>query len=202
MYCGKKGYVHLKVGYARVDAVRSRLADAFMQLAKDPDDALVMMDCDHELPVDIVEALASEPHHVGVCGALAFRRGQPYDAQFYFRSSKDGKFYNLVDWEPGLHECTFVGTGAVAIKRWVFDKLIETGRQQPFFRYKYIEGNVTTFPTEDVYFGELCEAAGISHWCDTRIEVPHLTQMRVTRETWEQYKRDNPDKLKYKEVEL
>jgi hypothetical protein len=66
-----------------------------------------------------------------------------------------------------------VGSGAIAIWRWVFDRLEEAGFGWPYFRYEY-PADYGYDQSEDVFFARCCYAAGVEHFCDTGVEVPHL----------------------------
>jgi hypothetical protein len=189
-----QGYSLLATGYQRTDTARNYLIDVFLKNTTDPDDCLVMLDCDHAHPVDIVERLAA--HNVGVVGALAFRRGEPFDPCFFVRTP-DGKLAHLLEWR-GLMRGAVVGTGAVAIRRWVFDKLTEAGFGWPFFRYAYTDEETlraSGFQSEDVYFALNCEKAGIPHHCDTTLVTPHLITSAVDDETWKRWVTAHKDQI-------
>lgn len=188
---GRLGYTRIFHPYSRTDLTRSNIVKAFLEKATDPDDVLVMLDNDHLHPYDIIERLARHPHEIGVVGALAFRRGQPHYPCFFVKDGL-GQFSIPTEWEPNaLLKGTIVGTGAVAIKRWVFDALEQAGMAWPHFRYTYVpEGEVQ--PSEDIYFGECCEQVGVAHYCDTSIETPHLTVATVDSNSWVEWMNDHP----------
>lgn len=200
MDCGANGYLRLGLPYMRTDTARNVLVREFLSHAKDPNDTLVMLDCDHNYPQDVVSRLAA--HTQGVVGALAFRRGEPFDPLFFIRMA-DGNLHSVASWEDSatVIPCACVTTSAIAIKRWVFDRLHLTGFNVPYFRYKYVDNNGHTFPTEDMYFGEICERAGIPHHCDVTLEIPHLTVSEVVKASWEKYLADNQDEtIEYEKV--
>jgi hypothetical protein len=194
MFCGHAGFTKLSLPYMRTDAARNEYAKAFLEKSQQPTDVLVMMDNDHTFQADIVPRLVAdisdEEHGVGVVGALAFKRGEPFEPCFFTRGP-DGDLHSMVDWEQGIIPGTVIGHAAVAIARWVFEKLLATGHPYPFWRYTYTDG-VWASPSEDMWFGRICEEAGITHWCDTRLECPHLILGQVDKNTWDMYLRANP----------
>lgn len=193
MRCGGLGYKRLALPTLRTDVARNRLVDAFLAQTTDPDATLVMLDADHSHPADIVERLAKTDY--GVIGALAFRRCAPFDPCAMLRGA-DGDLHAIATWAPDTDvlPCTVVGTGAIAIKRWVFDKLAAEGLSAPYFQYVY-PANTTVFPTEDVYFGLICEHAGIAHHVDVTLITPHLTVGSVDETSWADWLTDHPDIL-------
>lgn len=187
--CARRGYNFLALPYTRTDDARNTacLALARMMEAGGSDrDTLVMLDCDHEHPPDIVERLVA--HDVGVVGALYFRRSHPYDAMAFFRDEA-GELRTPLEWtaEAGLTPCAVVGTAAIAIQAWVFKRLMAAGYRWPWFRYCYSEDGLTQ-PTEDMYFGRICELAGIPHHVDFGLMTPHLTLSRVDETVFERYR--------------
>lgn len=196
-HCGRlKDYHRLKLDRHLPPAhARNAACQAFMEVEEiggkkvqqSPDDTLVMLDCDHLMQEDIVPKLAA--HTVGVVGALATSRGDvPFICAFGY--GKDGSVYNLSEWEDGeLAECMVVGSGAIAIKRWVFYRLQHC--QPSWFRYQY--GGYRFESTEEMYFGYECAKAGISHYVDTSIWIPHLTSAYTTPDEWRAYYRDHPE---------
>ena len=183
------GFERIRCNYSRVDVARNRIAKRFMELTSRPKDTLVMLDTDHTHPMDIVGRLAR--HDYGVIGALCFRRGEPFDPQFYVRG-EDGELRQPVEWDPeGIDKGTIVGTGAIAIQRWVFEKLEQDGHHYPWFRSIYTDGD-DTFLGEDWYFGLICEKASIPHYCDFSTVSPHMRVAYVDAKTWDTYRAMNP----------
>lgn len=173
MYCGMRRYDRIGLPSTRVDRTRNAIAKLFVEQSTHPHDVLVMLDCDHVHPPDIVERLASHAPQLGVVGALLFRRSWPHDALF-FAIDDEGQMRGADAWETdGLYRCAVTGSGAIAIRRWVFDKLAAAGYEWPWFRYEYPpEHNYDQ--SEDVFFARCCHAAGVYHYCDTGVESPHL----------------------------
>lgn len=189
--CILRGYTRISVAYQTTEMARNRIAKSFLEVAKNPNDVIVMLDGDHYHPADIVVRLAEVPSEIGVIGALYFRRGPPYDPLFYSRTA-DGKLRNMAEWEDGLiYEGVAVATGAIAIKRWVFEKLDAEGLGYPYFQYTYPE-NSEFHMTEDIFFALQCEKAGIPHYCNTGLVTPHLTVRAIDKQDWKNYVKENP----------
>lgn len=190
---GGRGYKRLCLPYMRTDTARNKFVESFCALTGDPEDVLVMLDADHNHPQDIADRLAA--HSVGVVGALAHRRSEPYDPCAFFRG-EDGQLHAIAKWEEGatLLQCAVVGTGAIAIKRWVFTKLEEAGLEWPWFRY-YYPPNTKVYPTEDMYFGMCCEAVGIPHYVDVSLCTPHLTVNEIDESSWRDWMADHPGEI-------
>lgn len=194
-WCGHKGYSRIAIPYTRTDMARNSIVKMFMENSHDDNDALIMLDCDHAHPVDIVERLAAHDPERGVVGALYFRRGSPYDPLFFFVEEAplsppvDGGILRApAEWEHGkTYECDVVATGAICIRRWVFDALKAAGIAWPYFRYVYPEPHYQQ--TEDVYFGLRCKEAGVKHYCDTSLIIPHLAIQGINLDSWVEARR-------------
>jgi hypothetical protein len=184
MYCGLKHYKRIKTPYMRTDRTRNVMIKKFIEMSRNPNDVLVMLDCDHEHPPNIVERLAGHDPDRGVVGALTFRRSDPYDPVF-FAMDENGGMHGVKAWDPGgIYQCTVVGHGAVAVRRWVFDRLDEAGYTWPYYRYEY-PAKWGYDQSEDVYFARCCAAAGIHHYCDTGVETPHLIKGVADTAFWQ-----------------
>ena len=189
MTAGLNGYARISVPYGRTDAVRNLIVDAFRNLPGEPDDVLIMVDCDHAHPPDILPRLAMRPE--GVVAALAFRRSAPFEPMWFVRRP-NGRLQSPAEFEPGLYECQAAGTGAIAVKRWVFDDLAKRGHEY-FFRYEYREDKDGWRSSEDMHFAKLCEDAGIPHYVDCTLEIPHLRIDVVDSERWRRYRDEHPE---------
>lgn len=189
MHAGMIGAMRISVPYQRVDAARNQMVEAFRAIATSPDDTLVMLDCDHRHPESIIERLAVRK--MGVTAALAFRRSKPYEPMFFVRDSK-GQLRSPGITKPVTYECDATGTAAVAIKRWVFDRLAEAGDHY-FFRYEYRDCPFGWRSSEDMYFAKLCEDAGIKHHVDCSLVTPHMGIKNVDQGTWEEYREEHPE---------
>ena len=178
---GMAGYARLAMPYHRTDMARNIIVKKFGEVAE-AQDTLVMLDDDHIHPPDIMERLVK--HNVGVVGALAFARGAPFFPCAFVRDTQ-GEMRFVAEPVCGLQQVNAVGTGAIAIKRWVFDKLNEAGFSWPFFRYEYPPQE--TMPSEDMYFARICELAGIPQYCDMDTITPHLIASTVSADSWQQW---------------
>jgi hypothetical protein len=182
------GAVRLYTPYQRVDTARNRLVNGFLAASSEREDTLVMLDADHLHPAQAVPHLASFKE--GVVGLLYFRRTNVYSTTgpdpLMFHLTPTG-FEPVREWTPGaLVACDMVGTGAIAVKRWVFEALGAAGCPRPWFRYVYKDGE-SIFPTEDAYFGLLCHHAGIPHFCDTGLVTAHLTWETIDADSYRVY---------------
>jgi hypothetical protein len=168
--------------------------ETFCAQTDDPEATLIQLDSDHNHPQDILDRLAA--HDCGVIGALAFRRCEPFDPCAMFRGA-DNQLHSIATWEDGatVIPCTVVGTGAIAIKRWVFDALRDKGYKPPYFKYFYPD-ETKAYPTEDVYFGLICDDAGIAHHVDVSLVTPHMTIGEVDAASWTQWLSDHPEDMK------
>jgi hypothetical protein len=106
----------------------------------------------------------------------------------------NGDIHHLANFPPGLYEMAQVGTGAIAIQRWVFDELDRQGLGPWYFRYDYRVGpqGELHMPSEDMHFGELCRQAGIPHYVDTSFESPHVALGFVDKQVHLDYWADHP----------
>ncbi|MCH7611709.1 MAG: hypothetical protein IIB10_13615, partial [Chloroflexi bacterium] len=174
------GIQRIRHPYARVDVARNRIQKAFMANASHPDDSLTMLDNDHVHHPETVLRLIS--HNVDVVGALAFRRGEPYDPQIYVKG-ENGEYQQPADWKPSLLKGTIVGAAAICIRKKVFDKLEAAGIHYPYFRMMYTD-NKDHFLGEDWYFGLLCDEVGIPHHCDMGLIAPHIDNLFIGDKPW------------------
>jgi hypothetical protein len=194
MRAGAQGFARINIGYSRIDVARNTVVKAFILQSKSDDDTLVMMDCDHTHPHDVVERLAR--HNEDVVCALAFRRCPPYDPQIY-RHNEEGVLVQPSEWGQGLLKIDAFGFAAVAIKRRAFRKLEDSGIAYPWFRFWYPKGMTfdNSFPSEDIFFGLACESAHIDCYCDTTVVCPHLSIGVIDQKSWDDYVADHPEML-------
>lgn len=198
-HCGLNGHKHIRLGYSRTDFARNKITEAFMKVSTRDNDLLVMLDCDHVYPVDIVSRFAAHDPTKGVVGALAFRRGEPYDPLFFLRL--DGGLRAVAELDYGfLYPCAIVSTSAISIRRWVLLELEQRGQHYPYFRYEYPTGDA--LPSEDMYFGRICEQSGIFHYCDTSIIIPHSSQSWVDKDVHEAFMKSHQELLSTKKFEV
>lgn len=167
--------------YARTDVNRNE----FARMLLDSDFThLAMLDTDHLHRPDVIEMMArhvvQDPDKL-VVGGLHFRRGQPFEPCVFFKGD-DGLFHAPAEWPRALMRVDILGHGTLLVSRKVFEQI-----QGPWWEYRYKpfqEGVKAVYPSEDVYFSELCTAAGIKLWCDTTLTSPHQTESWVDEETF------------------
>lgn len=188
---GRRGHKRqASIGYTRTDNARNLLCKAFAEAPGRHDDMLVMLDVDHLHPTDILDRFAAHDPSEGVVGALAYRRGEPYDPLFFIRDEA-GALRSPASLDYGkTYKCAIVSTSAIAIRRWVFAELTQRGYAYPWFRYEYPTNG--SQPSEDMYFGRICEQAGIWHYVDTGLIIPHAAQTWINREVHEAFLKANP----------
>jgi hypothetical protein len=197
---GRLGYGLIAPPYMRTDIARNVICRAFMHETDNPNSVLVMLDGDHEHPIDVVERLVNRlaqyegesellgGQRMGVLGGLYFRRSAPYDPLFFKRAPNGVGYMTPAEFDDDqIYESDHVGTGAIAIRRWVFDELIQYAPL--YFKYIYDEDNLPEEQAgEDTYFANICERHGIKHWVDTGLVTKHLRLQTIDRSTWETYK--------------
>lgn len=106
------GAVRINREYQRVDMARNDAVKTFLKNTKDDGDVLIMLDCDHLYPRDIIPKLAKSCDYLHeVVGALAFRRSLPYDPVFYDLND-EGKATIPTSFTGGMVRCDIVGTEA------------------------------------------------------------------------------------------
>lgn len=176
------------VPYCRTDEARNMLTQLFLKKAQGDDDRLIMLDCDHIHPPDVLARLAA--HDVDVVGALYFRRvavDSPSEpTPLLWRIGQNGYEF-MHDYPKGqLVECDGVATGAICIKRKVFRMIEEKVEPYPFFRYNYRNG-LDQFPTEDVDFSARVTQAGAKIFCDTSLVTKHIVWAWLDENTWTRY---------------
>ena len=173
MMIAATGVSLIRVPYGRTDIVRNRMA---MGLLDSDYTHLLMLDADHEHPVDIVQRLARWvllDDTVQVVGGLNFKRSSPHEpCAFIFGA--DGSIYQPAEWERGLIEVDALGTGSILIAREVFEAI-----QPPWFYNIYDEVWMDSWPGEDIGFSRNCKAAGIRLWVDTTTTSPHITTRKI-----------------------
>lgn len=185
-YSARCGYERLYLGYTRTDMARNQLVKAFREATSDPDDLLILFDCDQLHEAEAAERLASA--RVPVVGEVAYRRGPPFDPLIQVKDA-DGRL-RVPDQDVreghGLLPVATISTGGIAIQRSVFDRLDAAGWKYPFFRYLY-QDDTDEFPTEDIYFCFACRDAGIPMFADLDLKSPHLVPWWVdqaARDKW------------------
>jgi hypothetical protein len=180
----------LSVPYGRVDVARNAIVDVFLRMSDSAEDVLVMLDNDMVHPPDVVVKLVESMRAEGrVIGAAYRRRNEPFDWLAFRREEPrvrpgmtPGPIGNLKplrdeDLTGDLVAVDMIATGAIAIRRSVFD-VLRAASPEPWFRYAY-QDRTWDMPSEDVYFCRVCEWAGVPMWCHTGIVSKHLTTIEV-----------------------
>jgi hypothetical protein len=193
MAAGQKGHKLIHIPHARTDVARNEIVNIFLDNSSSPEDVLVMLDIDHDHPMDTVERLAASPGDI--TGALAFRRSAPYDPQFYLAAEvepgevKEGDYvFQMSEWPKGQLEVEAVGFGAVAIKRRVFDVMKEAGEPFPYFRISYDHYRRGKAPGEDIPFCYAAKRLGLKVMVDTTFETPHHGVVAIGERAYRQHK--------------
>lgn len=180
MAIAAKGGAFLREPYRRTDLQRNLIVEHF--LSDERFSHLLMLDCDHRHPPDIVERLRArfeeDPARL-VVGGLAFRRGVPFDPCMYVANAA-GDVYVPEQWEAGaLLKVDIVGTAAVMFSREVFGRL-----KKPWFKFDYDHVDEDAWPGEDIAFSRQCMEAGIPIWVDTGVVSPHYIDSYIDENTF------------------
>lgn len=161
-----------------IAAVRNNLVE---QALHDGCSHLLMMDTDqvYRTPGMVDRMLSHDAH---VVGAPVHRRYPPFDA-ILLRGSV-GKFKYIPDSEVysgDLIDIDAIGTGCIMFRMDIFDEI-----EPPWFE---IGTDAETGKTigEDIGFCSKVKAAGFDIKADTSIEIGHLTQFEVNRNTYEMF---------------
>lgn len=182
----------------RTDTARDTIVAEFMRLSKDPDDTLVMLDCDHEHPENILETLVNDD--APVVTSLAVRSNPSFPAPCMWKNDSNGIPRIPTEWKEGLDQYDVVGAGAIAIKRSVFEKLKNAGYDQMYFFYQYEPGD--TRVSDEIGFSQMCNELQIPMYVDTRIESPHCIAGTLDKTSWKQYCDEHPVVIKEHKVSV
>lgn len=143
---------------------------------------ILMLDSDHEHPVDIVERLAKWVvafPEVKVVGGLNYSRRPPY-APCAHMQDEDGTWYVPSVFIPGtLTSVDMLGTGSILINREVFEDI-----EPPWFDFDMSRWDEGIYGGEDTYFSKKCKDAGIDLWVDPDVVSPHIDYRGITEETF------------------
>lgn len=193
LQCLRKGWPMFPRLYGRTDINRNEFA---RQLLDSDYTHLLMLDTDHIHPPDVVERLVrwviEDPKRL-VVGGLHFRRGEPYDPCMFIKD-KDGAYHAPVEWpKNSLLKVDSMGHGSILIAREVFERL-----PGPWWQYTYDKWTPAfnwVFPSEDIYFCDLCMKHGIDLWCDTSQTSPHMIDALVDGEAFQKWLADHPEAI-------
>lgn len=184
----RRGYPLIDSPYRRADVHRNEMADV---LLKSDYTHLCMLDSDHMHPSDIVERLARwfmQDSTRLVIGGLNFRRAEPFDPCIFVRC-EDGKLRPPFNWPARLFQVDAMGMGSILIHRKLFETL-----SYPWFAYAYPERGA--FPSEDMFFSNMCGARDVALWCDPSAVSPHLGQTAIHEAHFRQWVEQNTQSIK------
>lgn len=179
MNIAAQGPAFLQIPYGRTDMVRNRMAT---ELLKSDFTHLLMLDIDHIHPMNIVQLLSRwvlmDADKYEVVGGLNFRRSAPFEPCAFY--ANEHGIFAPAEWDKGaLLKVDAIGTGSILISRRVFERL-----EPPWFFNLYDDIWRDNWPGEDIGFSQLCRDNGIGMWVDTETTSPHITNARVTEETF------------------
>ncbi len=176
----------------QLDLYRTRACEALMRSKTLTH--LLMLDADHDHPVDIVAKLASRviatmdsPEPVEIVAGLNFSRAPGHKACCYadadptnpWDTQSEKGLAPVVGWPQwGLMEVAIAGTGSMLIAKTALEKL-----KRPYFfmpsRWNDPTGSVM-WPGEDVGFAIRCREAGVKQYIDVECTSPHLAKRWIT----------------------
>jgi len=125
-------------------------------------------------------------HEVDVLGALCFRRGAPHQPTLFMgTNSHKGPYISLESWDDDFIEVDATGMAFALITKRCFERIsgspmptyeerADQDRHPDFFRWQGAVG-------EDLRFCQDVKDAGGRIIVDTRIEIGHMSELRVTR---------------------
>lgn len=171
------GEIHFEVGDSSPSRARNNLAQRFLE---GNCDQLLFIDSDILFTTDQVLETVSRKDLVTGAFYMAKQDGP---VKPIFNALEPGKIPAMRP--DGMQEVRYMGTGFLCIKRPVFEILIKKfGEElayqrdeapQPTINYAFFQeknyrfaNGFTRFLTEDWYFCQLCQDAGISVWADMR----------------------------------
>lgn len=191
-----RGPTQIWVPPMRVDLARNKAVEAFL---KSDCTHLLMLDCDHRHPADVVERLTRwmvrDPAKQIISG-LSFRRGPPYDPTVY-RVDEDGTVNAFLSWEPGLVRADIVGGPCLLVSRDVYETI-----PAPWFAFRYENAEMGLYPGEDIYFSLKCGEYNFPIYVDTTCVSPHATEAWVDEKMYRAYIESRGGIEKLKELSL
>ena len=189
----QQGFPLLPRHYARCDIHRNEFGRTMLNHPEFSH--LIMLDSDHVHPPDVVQQLAqiaaAAPEKL-VIGGLNFRRTAPYDP-CVFKADEAGLLRQPATWGEGLLEVDVLGHGCIIIAREVFERI-----PPPWWKYDYggdysDPGQIYPFWSDDVYFSHLCGEHGIKLWCLTTLTSPHIAEVPVGPELFQEHLKAHPE---------
>lgn len=151
------------------------------------DDDMIWQPGDVGRLVDTWKALVAETgDNAAICGGLCHRRGAPYDPTLYVSDQKGGYRY-LETWDRDIVAVDATGMAFVLIPLAAIERITGiawpevTKRKDlpppPVFRWDGVLG-------EDLQFYRQARLKGIKVYVDTRIEIGHIGELIINRDTF------------------
>jgi hypothetical protein len=129
---------------------------------------LFMVDDDHVFDRRLLINLLDR--HVPIVGAAAVSRKPPYYVCAYAHGTNHAM--GILDFTPEMQEVEAVGTGAILIRREVFEAL-----ESPWFEVGF-DANGRNI-SEDIIFCQRAREAGYDIWLDATQMIGHLTGVAI-----------------------
>lgn len=178
--CGPQERIELvKSAHSFHILARNQMADAM------EGEWLLQLDMDHSFEPDLLARLLNlmnkydrPDYRVGVVGGLYLHKQPPYNPTIWQFTGQEDQTVPILNWPEGeVLEVGVIGTGALLVKRWVFDRIEKELGEKPFSvsEYKGLVG-------EDFAFARRCRKLGIPMLVDPRIEGHHAKVTRLTVE--------------------
>lgn len=145
----------------------SSARNIFCRNFKDSDvDWIVMIDNDMKMPENFLDTLKDAPKDADILVPVFYMWNQS-ELSLKLCWGKDapsgfGKF------DPGFHELTKCGTGAIFIRPHVFRAM-----EYPYFRYLHNEDG-SLLGTEDIEFCRMAKEKGFKVYGNTAVQVGHM----------------------------
>jgi GT2 family glycosyltransferase len=172
---------HFPTGFpTQIASVRNNLV---YQALSDNCSHVLMMDTDQVHPPDTITRLHAID--ADIASGVVHRRYPPFDPIF-FRGSR-GNYKHVPDddvYSGDIIEVDLTGCGCIMYKAEVFESL-----PAPWFVTAEDESGKVI--GEDIYFCEKAREAGYRIFVDTGLWIDHISTFRVTRATYELFKRFN-----------
>ena len=163
-----KGFAfQVEPGPSSIAHKRNLIVQSFLQHPNAPE-YLVFLDSDMVFPKGMIPRLLG--HHKDIVGVLYPQRLPPFKVI--------GGVGNISEWTSqnpgnGLQPVDVLGAGVLIVRRKVLAAI-----PRPWFSSELTPGS----DSEDVYFCAKARDHGFDLWCDTDLEVGHMTFASITAE--------------------
>jgi Glycosyl transferase family 2 len=169
--CQPNEYVHLdRARFSFHSWARNSLVERMLG------DWLFMLDTDHEFEPDILARLLHRlnTYDLEVVSGLYQLRTPPHAPVLYgWHDTGDGECtVPLTGWDGELIEIGAAGAGCLLVRKRVFDRIRDELQEGAF--------SVSGQSGEDIAFFHRLRRLGITPFCDTRVECPHLLTRGLT----------------------